>query len=273
MPLLLSEFMPILTAHTYRIGNLATPQLRATPAALARSLLDSQRLVGHDGIICIFDTQILVDACLIKSDGRTELREPESVPYSEPFASILNAVRALRPQLPQKVRVYSSFTGPELLLEELAMRSEDLPDADLDYAGDVFLAAVRESFNAEAHGIAVIEKSMATVLPQVDSLYRSANRIAEFYDGAQIVFHLPSEAPRTATSAHCSFFLQSSIRPYELVRGVGIAGTQMPFTTASDVPEDTPIQTLRELTELAREKFIGNRPERSDFARSEHEHD
>ena len=246
------EFLPILTTYAARISGRTLSETRASAATLARALLDSQRVVGNDGILCLFDPMTLVDACIGAGTEGSRLRAPEMVPGCSPIATILSAVGVMRPQLPRDVRVYASFAGPALLLQELSARTGNADEVDIDYVGDVFLATVRAAFDARAHGIAVIEQPLAEIPPPIAALYRSANKLADFYEGLQMVFHLPGVTTSAATEAHCSFFLESDRDCGQLLQGVGRTEARMPFTSAADVTPDTPIQRLREMRELAR---------------------
>jgi len=243
----LPKFIPILTSYAVRVSGREIGSLLASGAGLARALLDTQKVVGHDGVLCLFHPPVLVDSCIESSSGPLRLRQAEDVPGAGRMAVMLDAVRALRRQVAPGTSVFAAFAGPGLLLAELAGRAAGGDEVDADYAGDVFLGAVRAGFEAEAHGVAVIEQRMAAVPPELAALYRSANKLAEFYDGAQLVFHLPGVGEAATTAAHGSFLLDSGVDACHPVRGAGTAGGTMPATTAGDVPADTPLERLKEL--------------------------
>jgi hypothetical protein len=250
----LPQFVPILTSYAVRVSGRELEPLLASSAGLARALLDTQKVVGHDGVLCLFHPPVLVEACIESDAGALRLRAADDVPRFGKMAVVLEAVRALRRQMPPGVSVFATFAGPGLLLSELAKREHDGDAVDADYAGDVFLSTVRAAFDAEAHGIAVMEKRMPEIPPEFAALYRSATKLAEFYDGAQMVFHLPGTESAAATAAHCTFFLESGGDFCRAVQGTGSAEGKTPVTTAGDVPADTPLERLKEL----REKVLHN---------------
>ncbi len=250
----LSQFVPILTSYAVRVSGRELEPLLASSAGLSRALLDTQKVVGHDGVLCLFHPPVLVEACIESDAGALRLRAADDVPRFGKMAVVLEAVRALRRQMPPGVSVFATFAGPELLLSELSKRGNGGDVVDADYAGDVFLSTVRAAFDAEAHGIAVMEKRMAKIPPELAALYRSANKLAEFYDGAQMVFHLPGAEGAATTAAHCTFFLDSGGDVCRAVQGTCSTEGKMPVTTAGDVPADTPLERLKEL----REKVLGS---------------
>jgi len=245
----LPKFIPILTSYAVRVSGREIGSLLASGAGLARALLDTQKVVGHDGILCLFHTPVLVESCIESTTGPLRLRAADDVPGAGRMAVMLEAVRALRRQVSPSTSVFAAFAGPGLLLAELTGREGDGDAVDADYAGDVFLGAVRAAFEAEAHGIAVIEQRMAAIPPDVAALYRSANKLAEFYDGAQLVYHLPGAGDAATTAAHGTFFLASGADTCRARQGLGAAGRTVPVTTAGDVPSDTPLELLKELRE------------------------
>jgi hypothetical protein len=250
MPRVLPQFVPILTSFAGRVSGRNLGQLLSSGAGLARALLDTQKVVGHDGVLCLFHTPLMAEACAESSSGPLRLRASEDVPRFGKMPVLLDAVRALRRQLPPHAMVFATFAGPSLLLSDLTKRQSGGDAPDSDYAGDVFLGMVRAAFDSEAQGIAVVEERLVEISPEVASTYRSANKLAEFYGAAQMVFHLPgAPGAGASTGAHCSFFLESGGDPCRLVAGTGAAGEPMPATTAGDVPADIALDRIKGLRE------------------------
>lgn len=248
----LPQFVPILTSYAIRVSGRELVQLLSSGAGLARALLDTQKVVGHDGVLCLFHPSLLAEACAESPSGPLRLRAAEDVPRSGKMPVLLDAVRALRQQLPPRAMVFATFAGPGLLLSELTSRQSGGDAPDFDYTADVFLSMVRAAFDSEAQGIAVVEERLAEISPEMASSYRSTNKLAEFYDAAQMVFHLPgAPAAVASTGAHCSFFLESGGDPCRLVRGTATAGQLMSATTGGDVPAGTPLEQLKGLWEQA----------------------
>jgi hypothetical protein len=245
----LPRFIPILTSYAVRVSGRKIESLLASSAGLARALLDTQKVVGHDGVLCLFHPPVLVDSCIESTSGPLRLRRADEVSRFGGMAVMLDAVAALRRQVTPGTSVFAAFAGPGLLIVELAGRAAGGDAVDADYAGDVFLGAVRAAFEAEAHGVAVIEQRMAAVPADLAALYRSANKLAEFYDSTQLVFHLPGAGEAAATAAHGTFFLESGADTCRARQGLGAGGRTVPVTTAGDVPSNTPLQQLKELRE------------------------
>lgn len=252
MPVALPKFIPILTSYAQRVSGRSMEDLLGSGAGLARALADTQSVVGHDGVLCLFYPSLLAKACVVESRDTPSLRAPEDVVGAAWASILLDAIRILSRQLPPQAKVLASFAGPELLLEELSSCRGIRGAVDSDYASDVFLSMIRAAFEAGAKGIAIAEKRLDEVSQETASCYRSAFKLAEFYEGLSLVFHLPGTAAKVGeVQAHGRFLLDGGDRGSRLVKAMGPSGTCLSATTSGDVDTDLPLESLKSLREEA----------------------
>ena len=257
----LPQFVPILNAFTERVAGCGMSELLDSPSALARALADTQAVIGHDGVLCSFDPFLLSSACVRHHAGSTPptdidsvLKSPEEVLSTAPMATILESIQPLRHQLPEYASVFVSFSGPELLyssLHDILAADDGNSGVDPDYVIDVILSIVRSSLELKADGIAFIEKTVSTTPPELLRCYKKVRKLADFYDAGFLVFNLPdSETYDSDSLAHCVFNLPppgDGIGPVIAQPGISNDSNNLPFTTAGDVPENTAIESLKEL--------------------------
>jgi hypothetical protein len=246
------KFMPILSSYTSRVGGRSSQELFVSPSAVARALADTQRVIGHDGVLCFYAPQLQARSC-VQSAG--SFCSAEEVPRSGSMAVVFEAVAALRTTLPAGIYIFACFPGPAFMLAEL--RRFCLPNptelSNYDYVGDVFLSLVRAACEAGAHGVAVAENvPCGESVP--DSYYRSARKLVDFYSAALAVFLEPgSDAAPAFSGADFVFRLPAQPDNLELLAGSanGLADYKPPMTTNKDVPIDVSVDELRALRALA----------------------
>jgi hypothetical protein len=257
----LPQFVPILNAFTERVAGCQMVELLRSPTALARALADTQAVIGHDGVLCGFDPLLLSSACALHQAGSTQptdieavLKSPEEVLSTEPMTTILESIQPLRHQLPEYASIFITFSGPELLysrLHDTLSPGESSSGVDPDYVIDVILNVVRSSLDLKADGIAFIERTVSTTPPELLRIYKKVRKLTDFYDAGFLVFRLPDSETQDAHSlAHCIFNLPqqgNGIGPVTAQPGASMVLNNLPFTTAGDVPEDTAIESLKEL--------------------------
>lgn len=263
----LPQFVPILTAFTARVAGCEKARLLRSPTVLARALADTQAVVGHDGVLCIFDPLLLLSACICEQDeGRGAgdshgvlLKSPDEILRTEPLITILESIQPLRHQLPDSAKIFATFTGPELLYSQLQNALESHGKAggfDADYVIDVILNAVRSSLELKADGIALIEQTIPATPPELLRLHKKVRKLADFYDAGFLVFRLPGDEDRNPDIlAHCVFDLTSQengIGPVTGRLGPSTATNIYPFTTTGDVPETTTVEGLKTLLQVGR---------------------
>ncbi len=263
----LPQFVPILTAFTARVAGREVTELLRSPTALARALADTQAVVGHDGILSIFDPLLLSSVCIRKqdeinssggSDG-IDLTPPDEILKTAPLATILESIQPLRHHVSNKAKIFATFAGPGLLYSQLqnACASCDMDGgADCDYIFDVILSVVRSSLELKADGIALIEQTVPGIPSELQRCHKTVRKLADFYDAGFLVFRMPGvEDQAPAISAHCVFDLASAdnfIGPLFGQLGPSVASNRPPVTTANDVPESTPVEGLKTLLQAAR---------------------
>jgi hypothetical protein len=246
------KFMPILSSYTSRVSGRSSQELLASPAGLARALADTQRVVGHDGVLCFYAPHLQARSC-VQSAG--SLCSADDAPQSGSLAAVLEAIAALRTTLPSGVHICACFPGPELMLAEL--RRSCLPNppelSDYDYVGDVFLSLVRAACEAGAHGVAIAEDLHGGECAP-ESCFRSARKLVDFYSAALVAFLEPgSDAAGALAIADFVFKLPADPGKLELLGGAanGFANEKTPMTTNKDVPIDVSVEELRVLRALA----------------------
>jgi hypothetical protein len=118
--------------------------------------------------------------------------------------------------------------------------------ADYDYVGDAFLAVVRAACEAGTNGIAVAEEIPAEAGQELNSLYRSARKLADFYSASFCFLLQPGSIVTDATrEADCTFALPSG-NALSLVRGDPRADAS-PSATCCDVSPDVAVEDLQNL--------------------------
>ena len=256
----LPQSVPILTAFTARVAGREMEQLLQSPTALARALADTQKVVGHDGVLCLFAPLLLASACIsqqkevIASPGAdgSGLTRPDEILQTAPLASILESIQPLRHHLPDSAMIYATFTGPGLLYSQLQGAFESCGmtgGADSDYVLDVIRNLTRNALELKADGIALIEQLEPGIPSEVQRCHKTVRKLADFYDSGFLVFRLPgADAQRSDFSAHCTFDLASE----ENLNGPVFGKLEQlaesnasPFTTAGDVPAALPVEELR----------------------------
>lgn len=260
----LPRFIPILTAFTSRVSGRDLNELLRSPAALARALVDTQKVVGHDGILAIYHPSLLAASCLGRqrpADGETPVADAASlipaaeVPRAGAMAAVFESIGAVRHRLPEGVQVFAAFAGPALLhsqLKEVLRQSGDNVWDDTDYVSEVVLATVRASFEVAADGVALIERLAPAMPAELLRVYRKVRKQAEFYNGSFLLFEeAGSSSPDASLPAHCRLDLSSATTGSGVVTGQldpsGVAREATVVTTAGDVPADTPVSVLAAL--------------------------
>jgi hypothetical protein len=255
----LPQFVPILTSFAERVSRSSLQQLLLSPSSLARALAETQTVVGHDGILCVYHKSLLPRACTKQKPGASpELLPAEDVPGSPGFSALLEAIRSLRHRAPANTRVLASFAGPGLLHAELSEGAcRQAAPEDREYAAEVLLGTVRAALEAKADGVALMEEAGTLAAPELAAVYGSLRKLADFYESALVLF-VADGAPAVGWNprAHCTFYLPSGSNGFELVPGIldeGL-GAAVPFTTAADVPAETPVEQVRLLCQRAQDR-------------------
>jgi len=258
----LPQLIPILTTLTARVAGQEMAQLLQSPTALARALADTQKVVGHDGVLCLFDPLLLSSACTGKQGEVNppagpqgmDLTTPDEVLRTAPVASLLEAIQPLRHHLPDSAMIFATFAGPELLYSQLQSAFESCGmtgGADSDYVLDVIRNVVRSSFEMKADGIALIEQTAPGTPAELQRCHKTVRKLAEFYDAAFLAFRWPGSQDREPDiAAHCVFDLAIPDESFGLLRGrpgPSVASPTPPVTTTGDVPENMPIERLKAL--------------------------
>ncbi len=259
----LPQFIPILTAFSARVAGCDIPQLLQSSTALARALADTQTVVGHDGVLCLFDPLLLASACVGQlggGDPATDTHGSALIPSDEvlqraPLSTLLESFQPLRHYLPDSAMLIATFSGPGLLYTQLhdALDSRGQSSVvDPDYVLDVILDVVRSSLESKVDGIALIEQTTTATPPDLLRCHKTVRRLADFYDSGFLVFNTPGyETQGTDMYAHCFFDLPSPGHEPALLAGQlthPVAGDIQPFTTTGDVPANTPVERLKAMS-------------------------
>jgi hypothetical protein len=263
----LPQFVPILTAFTARVAGREVTGLLQSPTALARALADTQTVVGHDGVLSIFDPLLLSTACIGKQDEMNSaagahgigLTPPDEILQTAPLATILESIQPLRHYLPDRAMIFATFTGPGLLYYQLQDTFESCGmtgGADSDYVLDVIRNVVRSSLELKADGIALIEQTVPGTPSELQRCHKTVRKLADFYDAGFLAFRLPgAENQEPGIPAHCVFDLappDNCIGPLFGQLGKSAASNTPPATTAGDVPASTTVDELKTLLQQGR---------------------
>lgn len=262
LQLKLPHFIPILTTFAARVSGRESGELLQSPSALARSLADTQAVVGHDGVLCTYAPSILVSSCIEEQSemstgagaGGTPLRPAADALRSKPVATVFESIQALRHLLAGRARVYAAFTGPGLLscqIRDALASHSNAAWADPEYVAEIVLATVRLSLDLKADGVALIEQATLGMPGDLLRVHRKVRKLADFYDSAYLVFHEQgSEEDDPGFPAHCVFDLKSIAHGIGPVAGrveSSFAADDTPCTTAGDIPACTSVAALKSL--------------------------
>jgi hypothetical protein len=257
----LPRSVPILSAFAARVCGCELPNLLQSPTLLARAVADTQKVIGHDGVLCFFEPSVLVSSCLAASSGQQwvgvagppVLRPADEVSKAAPLANLLQAIPVLRHVLPADALIIASMAGPGLLAAQLAAAPEPCGgnnQIDPEYVTDVVRTAVRAALELKADGIALLEETDASPSAEWLRCHRTVRKLADFYDAAFILFSLSvARAQDFAPHAHCIFELPAG-GGGGLVAGrldPSIDSDFVPVTTAADVPASTTVEELKAL--------------------------
>ena len=252
----LPHFVPILTSFTARVAGSEIAQLLQSPTSLARALAETQIVVGHDGVLCFYDSSLLLSACIGDPEGK--LTSPDEILQTAPLSTLLEAIQPLRHQLPDSAMVFATFTGPGLLYSQLqgAFRSSGLNDqVDPDYVGAVVRNVVQSALELKADGIALIEQTMETTPSKLLRAHKAVRKLADFYDAGFLVFKLAKSDEQTfPDNAHCVFDLATpanGIGPVTAHAEKPASPERLLSTTAGDVAANTTIEELKSMTRAA----------------------
>ena len=252
------RFMPILTSFAGRVAGCGPEDLLSSGAVLARALRDAQKVAGHDGVLCLFEPGLLAGCC-IEEGGAPRLVEPDTVVAAPAFQVLADAVGALGAQVPANVSTIFTLAGPALLRRELQARCPDAPELDdWDYVSDVLTAALGAAFDSPARGFALVDSFDGVPDADLTAMYRSARKLADFYERPFVLFLLPgSAAAELPGGPQCIFALPQGGDPCALLRAVSFDGggvREAPATTAGDIPADTPVAAVRDLCREAMQR-------------------
>jgi hypothetical protein len=245
------RFLPVLTSFAGRVAGRGREELLGSGAVLARALSDTQKIVGHDGVLCLFEPSLLLDACLADPAGAC-LRPSDEVAAAPALQVLVDAVRALTERPSSNISVFLALTGPSLLQAQLSARCPGAPElADHDYVSDVFTAVLRAALESPAHGVALIESFGTEVADELRAMHRSARKLADFYERLLVQFLLPGSARfEQPGGPHCTFALPAGGNPCSIVHAISFDSSramEAPATTAGDVPAETPVAVVRGL--------------------------
>lgn len=176
------------------------------------------------------------------------------VPGAEPMATLFEAIPAVRHALPGEISVYAAFAGPGLLHRQLRDALRDGSRGawdDSDFVAQAVLAAVRQSFEVKADGVALLEQTVPTLPAELLRVHKKVRKMADFYNAGFLVFDSAVAEPSAAAlPAHCSFAIGAGPPRIERVTGrlgAGLEGYNAPVTTAGDVPADSPVAAVQSL--------------------------
>ena len=204
--------LPILTSFAGRVAGCGHDELLSSGAVLARALRDAQKVAGHDGVLCLFEPGLLAGCC-IGEGGAPRLVEPDAVVAAPAFQVLVDAVGALGAQLPANVSTIFTLAGSALLRRELQARCPDAPELDdWDYVSDVLTAALGAAFDSPARGLALVDSFDGVPDADLTAMYRSARKLADFYERPFVLFLLPGSAPAELPGGpQCTFALPQGI--------------------------------------------------------------
>jgi len=252
----LPRFVPILTTFTARVAGRDLAGLLQSPTALARALADTQTVVGHDGVLCLFDPDLVATACtgasaevpgLESGDAAAVLRTP-------PLATLLESIQPLKHHLQGRARVIFTIAGPALLQAQLQKSLQSAGGegrVDPDYVIGLIRDTVRSALESGADGIALIEQTACDNPEDFSRCYKAVRKLADFYDAAYLAFLPPgSGVQQPGLLAHCVFDLNARDNdpgPVSGKPGRGIVSDVVTFTTAGDVPGSATVEELKAL--------------------------
>jgi hypothetical protein len=258
----LPQCIPILTSFTERVAACEMTQLLRSPETLARALADTQTVVGHDGVLCLFYPSLLASAC-IRESGETpdsgasrggRLKRLGEIPQSQPAATLLESIEPLRHHLRGRALVYATFAGPGLLYSQLqeALGTQGETDAiDPDFLVDVTRSMTRAALELKADGVALIEQMAPAIRGELPRAYKMVRKLADFYDAGFLLFRLcRQEDPDEMLQAHCIFDLaaaENGMQPVSGKPGSATTWNVAPVTTAGDIPGTTTVEELKTL--------------------------
>jgi hypothetical protein len=257
----LPQSVPILNAFTARVSGREIPQLLKSPTGLARALADTQKVVGHDGVLCLFDPPLLACSCTGQSaaassgaaDFGGDLTAPDEILQRTPLATILDAIEPLQHSLPANATVYTTFAGPGLLwtqLQEAFQSCGMSTGAECDYVLDAVRNVVRTSLEMKADGIALIERIVPGMPSDLQRCHRTVRKLADFYDAGFIVFNQAgSDGTETDIPAHIQFALPGEDEDSGPLIGdceSSATGSSEVITTRGDVPGNLSVQELKQ---------------------------
>jgi hypothetical protein len=252
----LPHFIPILTAFTARVAGREMAELLQSPTALARALADTQSVIGHDGVLCLFDPGLIATACIGQQGGTQSagIRASAEILQTPPITTLLESINPLRHLLPDNASIFTAIAGPALLFSQLQETLESGGDTcglDPDYVVEVIRTVVRSALELKADGIALIEQAAPADPSEFLRCYKTVRKLADFYDAAFLTFRLPGAGPQQPElQAHCMFDLASeenNLGPLPGRLGSESESNVLPFTTAGDVPETTTVEELKTL--------------------------
>ena len=129
---------------------------------------------------------------------------------------------------------------------------------DWDYVSDVLTAALGAAFDSPARGFALVDSFDGVPDADLTAMYRSARKLADFYERPFVLFLLPgSAAAELPGGPQCIFALPQGGDPCALLRAVSFDGggvREAPATTAGDIPADTPVAAVRDLCREAMQR-------------------
>lgn len=194
-------FAPILTSFTARVAGLEPSALLSSPATLARATVETQRLVGHQVVLCAYDPELLCRACCA-SAGETVTPAalvaagPDRACSTEPISVLLDALPQIRAGLPDGVRLLLTVTGPAALHAQLVERCDVPGGTELEtYVAGTFVALANGAFAAGADGLALIERFGPDVPPRIARSHRTLRKLADFHEALLVAFCTEGAAP------------------------------------------------------------------------------
>lgn len=253
----LPGFVPILTAFTARVAGREMGELLQSPTALARAMSDTQTVVGHDGVLCVFDPRLLATSCILRQldTSRVGLRAAAEILQTPPVMTLLESIRPLRHFLPDSASIFTTIAGPALLFSQLQEAIESSGETNVvepDYVVEVIRTVVRSALESKADGIALIEQTATDNPEGFQRCYKTVRKLADFYDAAYLAFRsAEAGVQQTDLLAHCVFDLavdEKGIVPVKGKLGPGTASNVVTFTTAEDIPESTSVEELKTLS-------------------------
>jgi len=232
-------------------------ELLQSPTALARALADTQTVVGHDGVLCVYDPGLIATACIGQQREATGLQSAISAGFLQtpPLMTLLESIQPLQHHLQQRALVIVTIAGPALLcsqLQKMLQSGGGDSRVDPDHVSNVIRTVVRSALESKADGIALIEQTAPDSPEEFLRCYKTVRKLADFYDVAYLAFRLAAAGVQPPDMmAHCVFDLAADEKGLGPVRGKpgpGTASNVVPFTTAGDVSESITVEELKDLS-------------------------